>query len=288
MNNDWNTEELEKAVAALEERKAALRALTRYRHAAYRVREWGPDSDKIPQEGAILSRDVAAREELGDVISSETVDDHTGKPTGMHTVVLDVDYRMAIRETSPGRGHLFIDVPPMSEKEYFALLEALAKARVIDRGYWLASVARGGSHVRTPWTPKERMEQVDLSVVGDPALEPENAKLIAAVNAEYARQMLADGVEPTDQKLDGLDAQSGGAPDIYRDADGVEWVEVEKPQIGDLARRSPWDGAALDDGGIVSGIRPDYIDPYARVVIDGDVLAHPARDYAFYRKVQGR
>lgn len=71
-------------------------------------------------------------------------------PDGRHAPVFDVDLPCAaIRSTTPGHYHLYIE-KPMSWRKYKRLLRALYKAGVIERGYYTASVARRASYVRKP------------------------------------------------------------------------------------------------------------------------------------------
>lgn len=80
----------------------------------------------------------------------------------LHTVVLDIYVPATmVDSTSPGHHHLFID-SVMTQDTYFALLDALANAGVIEQGYANASKARGFSAVRLPWVKKEpELEKVD-------------------------------------------------------------------------------------------------------------------------------
>lgn len=91
-------------------------------------------------------RTDAAIEEA-DVVSSEL-------GNGLHAPCIDVDVPMRIvPSTTPGHGHLYIDVA-MDWEQYIAILEALAAAGVVERGYVMASEFRKGTHVRLPWVKK--------------------------------------------------------------------------------------------------------------------------------------
>lgn len=73
----------------------------------------------------------------------------------MHRVVLDLDMDAAlIPSSTPGHYHLFIDTA-LPWWKYKQLLIALADAGVIEPGYKGASIKRGASWVRTPWTHKK-------------------------------------------------------------------------------------------------------------------------------------
>ena len=73
----------------------------------------------------------------------------------MHRPVLDIDFPAAlVPSTTPGHFHLYLD-RLMSWRMYEQLLEALADAGIIERGYATASTERGYSSVRLPWVSKE-------------------------------------------------------------------------------------------------------------------------------------
>jgi hypothetical protein len=72
-----------------------------------------------------------------------------------HALLLDLDVpAWLIPSSTPGHSHLYVDVH-IREAEYFQLLDALANAGVIQRGYADASKRRGGTALRLPWIKKE-------------------------------------------------------------------------------------------------------------------------------------
>lgn len=72
-----------------------------------------------------------------------------------HIVALDIDHEaLLIPSTTPGHHHLYINVE-MDWDKYAYLLRALAYAGVIEEGYRNASMERGYTALRTPWTKKE-------------------------------------------------------------------------------------------------------------------------------------
>lgn len=84
-----------------------------------------------------------------DVISSEL-------PDGRHAPCIDVDVKaLLLPSSTPGHGHLYIE-KPMSWFRYRVMLRAMAFAGVVEPGYYRASVARRGTHLRLPWVEKER------------------------------------------------------------------------------------------------------------------------------------
>lgn len=74
-------------------------------------------------------------------------------PDGMHYPVIDLDVPCELRESSPGKFHLFIDAP-VREIDYFTMLWTMAKAGLVEHGYVSASEGRGYSAARLPWIKK--------------------------------------------------------------------------------------------------------------------------------------
>jgi hypothetical protein len=73
----------------------------------------------------------------------------------MHTVALDIDVPVRVLPSSSyGHYHLLIDVA-MPWWKYRRLLKALAKAGIIERGYYRASVRRRATFLRLPWVKKK-------------------------------------------------------------------------------------------------------------------------------------
>lgn len=80
------------------------------------------------------------------------------KHTDHHKVVLDLDMDAAlIPSSTPGHYHLLID-KTLPWGKYRELLEALHDAGLIQKGYYQASVNRGATVIRTPWTKKDQSE----------------------------------------------------------------------------------------------------------------------------------
>jgi hypothetical protein len=74
--------------------------------------------------------------------------------SGLHRPVLDLDMpAYLVPSSTPGHHHLYID-HPMTWEAYVKLLEALADAGLLERGYVEASVRRGRTDVRLPWVRK--------------------------------------------------------------------------------------------------------------------------------------
>lgn len=108
--------------------------------------------DDVRNEDLILVAGDAAN-----LISSQT--DHVGK----HMPVIDIDIPNAVRiepSSTEGHCHLYIDVP-MSAKQYFKLLDAMASAGIVERGFAAAARGRGMSLVRKPGVKKVLTPIVD-------------------------------------------------------------------------------------------------------------------------------
>lgn len=81
-----------------------------------------------------------------------------GMELQMHRPVLDIDFPAAlVRSSTPGHSHLYLDLL-MAWPKYLALLEALADAGIIEKGYLEASRQRGYSAARLPWIIKPGTE----------------------------------------------------------------------------------------------------------------------------------
>jgi len=73
-----------------------------------------------------------------------------------HRVVLDLDMdAVLIPSSTPGHHHLIID-KTMPWSDYQQLLTGLCNAGLIQEGYYKASINRGATVIRTPWTKKEK------------------------------------------------------------------------------------------------------------------------------------
>ncbi len=67
---------------------------------------------------------------------------------GSHMPVIDLDIpHRYVESSTPGHGHLYLDVP-MSWESFEALLDALHDAGVIEAGFWRLSKLRKAAFVR--------------------------------------------------------------------------------------------------------------------------------------------
>lgn len=117
----------------------------------FKVTNWDEDSSvTYSQEVREPARDIAdaniatsIREDVGDVHA---------KP--VHALLIDLDIpAWLVPSSTPGHSHLYVDVA-IQQDAYFRLLDALANAGVIQRGYADSSKARGGTALRLPWVKK--------------------------------------------------------------------------------------------------------------------------------------
>lgn len=79
---------------------------------------------------------------------------------GRHMPVLDFDIlARLVPSTTPGHGHLYIDVP-MPWDKFRALLEALRDCGIIQAGFANASINREASMCRPEWVKKSAKTEV--------------------------------------------------------------------------------------------------------------------------------
>jgi hypothetical protein len=114
----------------------------------YKIVKWAQSSDDPDQDG----RTLVAGVEDADVVAS-SYNAH-GFNTSMHRPVLDIDLdAVLVPSSTPGHHHLYID-KLMSWETYTELLQALAKAGIVQQGFVDVSLKRGASMVRLPWVKK--------------------------------------------------------------------------------------------------------------------------------------
>lgn len=76
----------------------------------------------------------------------------------VHAPIIDLDFpHRYIPSTTPGHAHLYLDVP-ISRWRLVILLWGLYVGGVIEKGYFLWSLRRGGTFVRRPGVPKTAEE----------------------------------------------------------------------------------------------------------------------------------
>lgn len=115
----------------------------------FKVTQWDEDSSvtysqEQRQPASILDANVATSlREDGSPIDPQ-----------QHALLLDLDVpAYLVPSSTPGHSHLYVDVK-IDEDVYFRLLDCLADAGVIQRGYANSSKHRGGTALRLPWVRK--------------------------------------------------------------------------------------------------------------------------------------
>lgn len=119
------------------------------------VETWTADSGDDQDPGA-LGADSPPLVALNqaNIVTSEGADDSL-MGARYHLPVLDVDVPcVLVPSTQPGHWHLYID-QAVEEGAYFAMLDALADAGIVQTPWVTASKNRGYSAVRLPWVKKE-------------------------------------------------------------------------------------------------------------------------------------
>lgn len=73
---------------------------------------------------------------------------------GCHALLIDLDVpAWLVPSSTEGHSHLYVDAK-IPTATYFTLLDCLADAGVIQRGYANSSKHRGGTALRLPWIKK--------------------------------------------------------------------------------------------------------------------------------------
>lgn len=124
----------------------------------YKVNKWCvSSSDGFAEDREEVDIDFPSDASLdADVVSSEVAHPHrpSRSTAGWHMPVLDIDVPHHYEpSTTPGHGHLYIDVP-VEWPEYAVILRALGDAGILEPGYVGASLDRRATFVRLPWIKK--------------------------------------------------------------------------------------------------------------------------------------
>lgn len=130
----------------------------------FKVTKWDEDSSVTYSQE---EREAATSITEANVSTSirEDAPDH-------HALLLDLDVpAWLLPSSTPGHSHLYVDVSIPTPK-FYALLDALADAGVIQHGYATSSKHRGGTALRLPWIKKTADASQATPVVPDLA-EPE-------------------------------------------------------------------------------------------------------------------
>lgn len=109
-----------------------------------------------PEVAADRGYDASADEEDREmVLESEANVVSSWLANGMHAPAIDIDgiEVRVLPSSTPGNYHLYID-KAMTWEVYRRLLYALEAAGIIERGYLLASIAKGQTFLRKPGVTK--------------------------------------------------------------------------------------------------------------------------------------
>jgi hypothetical protein len=127
----------------------------------YRVTNWDSDSshfgesEEVREPATTLDANVVSsliEETEHDVVGDDPWFGSLGR---QHALLLDLDVPAhLVPSSTPGNHHLYVDVR-IPEEKYFELLNLLAECGVIQVGYAVSSIAKGGSCLRLPWVKKE-------------------------------------------------------------------------------------------------------------------------------------
>lgn len=113
-----------------------------------RVIAWAESSEN----GGMDERVDADLDAGANVISSLRTDQHGLE---RHALLIDLDVpAYLVPSSTEGHSHLYVDVS-MNRAAYFRVLDALADAGVIERGYSDVSQRKGATYLRLPWVKKE-------------------------------------------------------------------------------------------------------------------------------------
>lgn len=117
----------------------------------FKVTTWDEDSSvTYSQEQREPAKDIAEAN-ISTSIREDIGDPHA-EP--VHALLIDLDLpAWLVPSSTPGHSHLYVDTA-IQQSVYFRLLDALADAGVIQRGYAASSKARGGTALRLPWIKK--------------------------------------------------------------------------------------------------------------------------------------
>ena len=117
---------------------------------------WRAQSLKMVDEPLLFSlvkyrlhhdRHPAPQGYMANLVSSRTID-------GKHLPILDLDIEhVHVESTTPGHAHLYIN-KPLSKWKWFVLMTALRYCGLIELGFYVWSLRRGGNFVRLPGAPK--------------------------------------------------------------------------------------------------------------------------------------
>lgn len=125
-------------------------------HVLYKDVKWGlEDYDgSLDEESRTETDSLEEAEVVSSKLRKKILDEE------YHYALLDLDVPATLVPSStPGHSHLYIK-KAMTWTQYEDLLLALGDAGILEPGYVRASIARGATMLRTPWTKKPKEDEV--------------------------------------------------------------------------------------------------------------------------------
>lgn len=116
------------------------------------VEDMDDDYDAAVGDVRTETRDLDAANVVTSKMQPYVIHDDSGEEWHRPVLDLDLDAKL-LPSSTPGHFHLYID-SPMRWDTYVALLEALADAEILERGFVDASITRKHTAVRLPWVRK--------------------------------------------------------------------------------------------------------------------------------------
>jgi hypothetical protein len=124
------------------------------------------DPAQVIGEEALAAKDVVTGDDV--VITSE-INDPWDIWGGVHAPVADLDVPIWVVPSNGGHKYaLYID-HPVDADAWFDVLDAMAKAGIVEVGYAEVSRKRGYSAVRPPWVNKPHKSGVEAP---EPSVDP--------------------------------------------------------------------------------------------------------------------
>jgi hypothetical protein len=100
-------------------------------------------------------------------VDANVVSSHlTAYRGGPHAPIIDLDFpHIYVPSTTPGHGHLYLN-RPIPRWRMFIMLWGLYMGGVIEKGFFLWSLRRGGTFVRRPGVKKTTSEEKVMYTYG--------------------------------------------------------------------------------------------------------------------------
>jgi hypothetical protein len=128
-----------------------------------------PSFFKVGENGyKMLKTRKAEGDEVPNLILSLLEDEGPGRMDSLHYPVIDIDFPCKlVPSQTDGHYHLYLH-KAVSWCDYIGILQALAKAGIIERGYALASLSQGWTAVRTPFGSEEILRKLAEHIRDNP------------------------------------------------------------------------------------------------------------------------